>query len=82
MISVKFILKAVMWISLQTVPQSAKLNVSSVLNYVKQDLSVKTVSENSLWDLKWKEVVTGFTAADVKTWNKILRQQRHKFVTR
>lgn len=81
MISVKFILKAVMWISLQTVPQSAKLNVSSVLNYVKQDLSVKTVSENSLWDLKWKWLL-GFTAADVKTWNKILRQQRHKFVTR
>ena len=47
MISVKFILKAVMWISLQIVPQSAKLNVSLVPNYVKQDLSVKTVSENS-----------------------------------
>lgn len=59
MISVKFILKAVMWISLQTVPQSAKLNVSSVLNYVKQDLSVKTVSENSLWDLKWRKWLLG-----------------------
>ena len=47
MISVKFILKAGIWISFQTVPQSAKLNVSSVPNYVKQDLSVKTVSENS-----------------------------------